>query len=208
LSKTRKEKALANDNEAYEAWRAADAKTEPEALGLLLRVLRRYANSLVFGWTQREMPELSAHIVSHALENRAKFDGRAKFTTWFYRLARNKTLDWLKAERRRRECSFPDTDLTAPSTSSVFRMTPEESRIWLEQLQASLPPEDQAHLKMRLEGRNDAEVAEQLRIRKWQAHARWKALKSRLRELSEVGSPGTSPVTSGTSSEPSPESKP
>ena len=206
MSKTRKEMALENDNEAYEAWRAATAEEEPAALGLLLRVLRRYASSLVHGWTQRDMPELSAHIVSHALAKRAKFEHRAKFTTWFYRLARNQTLNWLRNESRRRECSFPDTEVMESSSSRMSQLTPEESRIWLDQLAAALQPSEQLHLRLRLEGRNDQECAAELRIRKWQAHHSWKALKSRLRSLIEVGLPGTKPATLPTSSEPSPES--
>ncbi|MDQ1423620.1 MAG: eukaryotic-like serine/threonine-protein kinase [Acidimicrobiaceae bacterium] len=96
-----------------------------------------------------------------------RFDGRAAFTTWSYRVATNTCMDELRRRRRRPDPAEPDddhhasdADLSAPSVDEQI-----VARLSLDEAMQRLPPEFRAAVVLRDVCTLDyAEIAEVLDI--------------------------------------------
>jgi RNA polymerase sigma-70 factor (ECF subfamily) len=77
---------------------------ERRLFGLLYQRYRKRAFALAFGMTgQREQAEdLTQEIFLRVYQRLSTFQGQAKFSTWFYRIALNHCLNHCRHERRRR----------------------------------------------------------------------------------------------------------
>jgi RNA polymerase sigma-70 factor (ECF subfamily) len=96
-----------------------------------------------------------------------RFDGRAAFGTWAYRIATNACLDELRRRRRRPEPGLPDDERTGPGPRGgepAFD-TGVADRLAVDAALAQLPPEFRAAVVLRDLCRLDyAEIAEVLGI--------------------------------------------
>lgn len=93
-----------------------------------------------------------------------RFDGRAAFSTWAYRIATNACLDELRRRRRRPTPALPDLD-RAPSSGAPGVDTSVTDHLAVETALATLPGEFRAAVVLRDLCRLDyAEIAEVLGI--------------------------------------------
>jgi RNA polymerase sigma-70 factor (ECF subfamily) len=93
-----------------------------------------------------------------------RFDGRAAFATWSYRIATNACLDELRRRRRRPVIGLPEQESPRPA-SSVALDTGVTDRLALDDALAGLPPEFRAAVVLRDLCQLDyAEIAEVLGI--------------------------------------------
>ena len=92
-----------------------------------------------------------------------KFDGRAAFTTWAYRVATNACLDELRRRRRRPEPGLPEGSAEVPAAGdAVEGLT---TRLDLDQALQSLPADYRAAVVLRdVCGLSYDEIAQTLRI--------------------------------------------
>ncbi len=87
------------------------------------------------------------------------FDGRARVSSWLYRVVMNASLDALRARRRRPTVPIPDREPQAGEGGTEARVALAE----LAKMLDLLPEEQRAALVLReLEGLSNAEVAEVL----------------------------------------------
>jgi RNA polymerase sigma-70 factor, ECF subfamily len=77
-----------------------------------------------------------------------RFDGRAAFTTWSYRVATNACLDELRRRRRRPEPGIPDLE-TAPSAGAPHLDQMVSDRLAIDEALLTLPPEYRAAVVLR-----------------------------------------------------------
>ena len=185
-------KVPASDEAVYDAWKRATGPDKTRLEAELYAVLRRYARSIMYQMVGQTDSDLTGQIVEHALVNHHKFRGSSKFTTWFYRLAHRKILDWLRYHRRKRECSLennPEVDQVPVPRSGA--LAPEDLQILVAQLMERLSPEDQRLFQMKLDGYAEAEIATALglhqapeghRQRSRAVRKRWARLQKLIRE--------------------------
>lgn len=96
-----------------------------------------------------------------------KFDGRAKFSTWSYRVATNACLDELRRRGRRLSPGLPEfeTEDHAPQSSAPGLADTVANRMELDEALARLPDEFRAPIVLRDQiGMDYAEIAETLDI--------------------------------------------
>ena len=96
-----------------------------------------------------------------------KFDGRAKFSTWSYRVATNACLDELRRRGRRPTPGLPEfeTEDHAPQASAPGLADTVADRMELDEALTSLPDEFRAAIVLRDQiGMDYAEIAETLDI--------------------------------------------
>lgn len=101
---------LGADGELQDELIVARIRTGERLFGLLYERYRTRTFALAFGMTgQREQAEdLTQEIFLRVFERLNTFQGQAKFTTWFYRIALNQCLNHCRNERRRRLVANPE----------------------------------------------------------------------------------------------------
>lgn len=101
---------LGADDELQDELIVARIRTGERLFGLLYERYRTRTFALAFGMTgQREQAEdLTQEIFLRVFERLNTFQGQAKFTTWFYRIALNQCLNHCRNERRRRLVANPE----------------------------------------------------------------------------------------------------
>jgi RNA polymerase sigma-70 factor (ECF subfamily) len=93
-----------------------------------------------------------------------RFDGRAAFGTWAYRIATNACLDELRRRRRRPEPGLPEVEQAPPAGAPGVDASVTD-RLTADAALASLPPEFRAAVVLRdLCGLDYAEIAEVLQV--------------------------------------------
>ncbi len=93
-----------------------------------------------------------------------RYDGRAAFTTWAYRVVTNACLDELRRRRRRPEPGLPPVE-PAPRGGAPDVATTITDRLVLDDALADLPPEFRAPVVLRdVVGLDYAQIAEVLAI--------------------------------------------
>jgi RNA polymerase sigma-70 factor (ECF subfamily) len=100
--------APANDDELVEAARAGDRA----ALDRLLRLHQPQIHAVCRRITGNDADALDAtqEALIAVVRGLPRFDGRAKFSTWCYRIATNACLDELRRRRRRPVVGLPEHD--------------------------------------------------------------------------------------------------
>jgi RNA polymerase sigma factor (sigma-70 family) len=166
----------------YWRWKRAEPGPDQELLATeLSRALMKYAHRIVFELTGRDHNDLCVDIVSHAFLHEGEFKASSKFTTWFFSLARNRALNFLRDRRRKREWSLESS--IPEETASPSRMTQlAETSAELASILRSVTPEDAALLKGLLLGLSYKQLAQQLGLDWRGVEKRWRQLKKRLRE--------------------------
>lgn len=91
----------------YQAWKK---EPTPELENRLYRKLHDYAQAIVRGKFRIPDRDLISDIVTKAFLHEEEFQGAAKFTTWFHKLASNACRDYLRRQRRRREIQISDVE--------------------------------------------------------------------------------------------------
>ncbi|HEX9727883.1 MAG TPA: RNA polymerase sigma factor [Gemmatimonadales bacterium] len=90
-----------DDRELLESAQAGDLS----ALGILFERHHQAVHALCYRLTGNAAAadDLTQESFLRILRYKGRFDGRAKFTTWLYRLVRNRCLDHMAGERRDRK---------------------------------------------------------------------------------------------------------
>ncbi len=153
---------------------AAAQRGDSTAMDLLLRrhydrvhaVCRRIAGST------RDADDAAQEAMIRVVRNIDRFDGRAAFGTWVYRIATNTALDELRKRKRRPQLHLVDNDDTAPGggreiADDTAHRTVDgvADRLSIDEALAGLPDEFKAAVVMRDVGDLDyAEIAAALDI--------------------------------------------
>lgn len=160
-------------NPVFEAW-----KTDPnrENLTSLLEKMERFAKGICYQRLSDHTSDLDAlanGIVWKALQKSDQFEGKAKFSTWFYKIAVNECHKFLREHKRRNEVEL--TEDLVDSTGKIIGGL--EFAAWLH----GLDNEDRQLAILVLNGHRFEEIGEHLGITAGNARVRWSRLKGRFR---------------------------
>jgi RNA polymerase sigma factor (sigma-70 family) len=146
---------------AYEAFKAG----EPDNEGRIHRAFTAQARNVAsYHDVARFEASFANDIASRAMLALAKFRGRSRLSSWFYRIAQNELNRALRGLilKRKRDVSIdldPEEDHAALLELEA-KPTNQEAIIELERLRQSLPPEQAEVLGLQLEGHTLEEIAE------------------------------------------------
>jgi RNA polymerase sigma-70 factor (ECF subfamily) len=130
-----------------DAGRAATVTIEqygPEVYGFLLKLLR----------SDQDASDVFSMFSEDLWRGLARFEWRCSLRTWLYRLARNAATRWGLDRDRYRARAVPLSELSEVMTRVVTRspsFAESQARDRLQELRASLLPDDQALLTLRLD---------------------------------------------------------
>ncbi|HEX8143316.1 MAG TPA: sigma-70 family RNA polymerase sigma factor [Pyrinomonadaceae bacterium] len=131
------------------------------------------AFALAFGMTGRreQADDLTQEIFMRAYERLASYNGRASFSTWFYRLAVNQSLNYCRRERRHKGSVSDSGDVeglaSAASGGAGERMEAallrQQVQLQVRQALLTLKPEMRVLIVMKeIEGLSYEEISERL----------------------------------------------
>ena len=129
--------------------------------GLILRVARAYTAA------EEDRQDLAQEILLQLWCSLPRFQGRAKESTWIYRVALNTALAWRRADSRRRQRFTPlleVEDVPAAEAEGRARLDHEETLARLYAAIRALPKVDAALVMLHLDGLSYRETAEVLGI--------------------------------------------
>lgn len=176
-----------NHEAIYWAWKADPTEANLSALS---KALFAYAEGITIKTLGRRDDDLTGQIVTRALLAEPSFEGRSKFTTWFYRLAFRECISHVRRIRTRKECVF---DESMSLEDDFYSSVPEiHSAILVKELLASLSERDAGIMRAKMGGYTTKEIAESTGLRTEGVRKRWRVLKLRLRKLLSESSQLTS----------------
>ncbi len=132
-----------------------------EHAGLVLRVARAYTVN------EEDREDLAQEILLQLWCSLPRFEGRAKESTWIYRVALNTALAWRRADARRRQRFTPlleVEDIPVDEAARRTRLDNEEALARLYAAIRALPKVDAALVMLHLDGLSYRETAEVLGI--------------------------------------------
>jgi RNA polymerase sigma-70 factor, ECF subfamily len=134
----------------HELVRAAQ-KGERDALDRLLRrhYERVYAVCRRITGNDADAADASQEAMVAAVRGLARFDHRAAFSTWIYRIATNASLDELRRRRRRPVPDNSESGLEQLDPNSTSRFEALGDRLQLDAAIAALPPDFRAAVVLR-----------------------------------------------------------
>lgn len=140
-------------------------KGDKEAFGELVRRYQNYVYNLAYRFTSNraDAEELTQEIFIQVMTKLDRFKGDSKFSTWLYRLAANKSVDWL----RRKQPDYDPISETDPIDPVTVESLVEagETRREIESALESLSFEFRAAVLLRdVYGMTYEEIAEDLGI--------------------------------------------
>jgi RNA polymerase sigma-70 factor, ECF subfamily len=181
------EATFASDEELIAAIRSGGA---PRSLDQLIQRHLPAVRSTVFQMTCDETAadDLTQEVFLRAIRGLAGFDGRAKFSTWLYRIAKNTALTHLERQSRHRNVSQTDAaDCVAEGSAPDSRLLTAELSADIEQALGELSPTLKAAVVLvSLQGLSPTEAAEieecSAATMYWRIHEARKQLRQRLKE--------------------------
>ncbi len=161
--------------------------------GLLDQLIQRHlpaVRSTLFQMTcdDAAADDLTQEVFLRALRGLAGFDGRAKFSTWLFRISKNAALTYLERQTRvRLGCEADAADCVAEGSAPDSRLLTDELTADIEQALSELSPTLRAAIVLTsLQGLSPAEAAEieecTAATMYWRIHEARKQLRHRLKE--------------------------
>ena len=176
-------------------------------------LLRRYYDRIhavcrrIAGST-RDADDAAQEAMIRVVRNLDRFDGRAAFSTWLYRVATNAALDELRRRRRRPQLRIvnPDDDRSDDPIDELAQRTVESiaDRLAIEAALTRLPEEFRVPVALRdVAGLDYAEIAHVLDVPTGTVKSRIaRGRKALLEQLGNRGGPAERPTIDGPPADP------
>lgn len=176
-------------------------------------LLRRYYDRIhavcrrIAGST-RDADDAAQEAMIRVVRNLDRFDGRAAFSTWLYRVATNAALDELRRRRRRPQLRIvnPDEDRSDDPVDELAQRTVESvaDRMAIEEALRQLPEEFRVPVALRdVAGLDYAEIAHVLDVPAGTVKSRIaRGRKALLEQLGNRGGASERPTTDGPGADP------
>jgi len=168
----------------HEAFRALVERHQRRVFGVIAHLMRRPA----------DVEDIAQQVFLKAYLALPRFDFRAAFSTWLYRIAVNESYDYLRRHRSQKAGGTTEVELDDPgdwdrleveageSGASIARRT--EARELVTSLLSRLPEEDQVLISLReLEGFSIHEIAELTQMKENTVKVRLFRARRRLLEI-------------------------
>lgn len=164
-------------NPAFKTWKLSTGREKEFALGILIRLMERFATAVCLKRIPDHRDELAAlvnGIVWRAIKRMERFRGGSQFSTWFYRIIVNECNRFLRNHIKRLEVSIEEE---TPAQPQAF-----ECRLDLIAMLDALEGPEHTLLRLVIEGQDFRTIAKELKITRNAAIVRWSRLKARLRD--------------------------
>ena len=152
--------------------KARDARNEewpePETTDFY-RSLVRGASKITGSIIGRAIPELSGEIATRTLLNLHGYRGGSRFSTWFYRVARNALLRYLENAHRIPETPLEDAPEPVAAPRTPLRLPP------------GLTASEKGLLRLTLDGYSHREIATITGVSQRKVKYAWSQLKRKLK---------------------------
>ena len=165
-------------DEAYRAWSEAPS---PEAEQRFFEQLKYDAGAISRTVLGEVSEDLSHDIATAAFLKVGQFRGASQFSTWFYRLARNRCMDVLRARQRTKERVDDETSIELEEFAGTT--ADPDARLLFQSILEWLTDEERELLLGKLHNEDEAALAELLNTPRENVKRRWFRLKEKLREL-------------------------
>jgi RNA polymerase sigma factor (sigma-70 family) len=154
------------------------------------RILYKVANA--YCRNREERPDLIQDIVLQLWRSFGSFDGRARFSTWMYRIAMNVAISTYRSGRRRIHDAVPleDIGLDLAAADRAMEVASEDIRL-LHQLIQNLDEMNRALIVLFLDGYSHDEIAEIVGISASNVATRLHRIKQKLQRDAEALQPQT-----------------
>lgn len=162
-------------NPVYEKWKLSTGMEKEKLLQELIHRLEKFATAICWQRLPDHASELEAMvngIVWKALDQEKKFNGRSKFSTWFYTIVVNQCNDFLRAKERSKEITLENE----PNTPAAV-----DARLDIIKIFAKLDANERVLFRLVAEGNKWHEIGKNLGVTKQAAHLRWKQLTEKIR---------------------------
>lgn len=169
-------------SDAFAAYFAdTDNKDNYEIFGeALLEYVKRSTTQLYKGQAQpNELEDIAGNSIIRVLENLKSYKGDAKFHNWVTAIIFNEGQRLISKEAARQEQAYTGTENYNPGPSM-------NDRIALEQIVTKLNPPERVLVRLKMEGLEEVEIAEELDIPLGTVKSRWNTLRDKMRTLSGV----------------------
>jgi RNA polymerase sigma-70 factor, ECF subfamily len=158
--------AMSDDREGVLVARARDGDVEAFETLVVRHADRVHAVVLRFGVGRTDAEEVVQDVFVRAWRGLERFEGRAKLSTWLYRIAFNEAHRRLKRRGRAREVAALDEELADDGPSPHARAETAELRRLLERALRELPERLRAPVVLRdIEGLTTEEAASVMGLR-------------------------------------------
>ncbi|MGY8768123.1 MAG: RNA polymerase sigma factor [Pirellulales bacterium] len=141
--------------------------------------------------TSEDCQDLAQEILLQAWRSLPNFEGKAKASTWFYRVALHTAMNWHRKDKPRRSKQKPLLEVQAISTPGVDSAEQAQHQDTVEQLYKAihqLPKTDAALVLLYLDELSYREMADVLGISESNVGVKLNRAKKTLSELMEGGS--------------------
>jgi RNA polymerase sigma factor (sigma-70 family) len=163
-------------NPLYDVWKSSTGQAKDLALTQLVPRLEQFAKAICW----KRIPEfhdefdpLINEIVWRAVGKPAKFEGKSRFSTWFYRIVTNECNRFLRKHKERNEAPLEEE---MPCQAEAVN-----ARLTIQGLIRKLTKEEYALFRMVADGESFKTIGDELGISTGNAKIRWLRLKTRLR---------------------------
>jgi RNA polymerase sigma-70 factor (ECF subfamily) len=165
-----------NLNNTFEVWQKEQSSDSYEELGkALLKYVRLETKRIFRTRTNRdEQDDIQGEALIRVFQNLSKFDGRSSFATWVTRIILNEGERAIGKIADKKASPLIGNESYDPGVSM-------QNKILLNQLIEKLPKEDQHMVKLKMEGYEDKEIAQEFNISADAVKKRWERIQTKLR---------------------------
>ena len=171
------------EDELYAQWRLADETQRPELERKLLGALKAHAEIAVWQELQENNRDLIQDIAAAALAGLPQFRGDSECSTWVHRIALNNVREEIRRRSRERKSLGYPIELCDERGEERFGTKHPDlaGKADAERAFAKLSEDNRNLLRLKSEGRTDAEVARIQDIPLDAAESQWRRLRKKLR---------------------------
>lgn len=147
------------EDDFFAAWSQAKGEEKEKLLPLLVGELRSHARKVIWNRLQKDLPDLAQMACWQAVKEAPKFQGEAKFSTWFHRIVINLCNDYLRDKMRNPTEPYDEWDEEGLGLEDGMN-----AKIDLDKVKARLDGGEQQLLQWLLEGYTGREIADKEKI--------------------------------------------
>jgi RNA polymerase sigma-70 factor (ECF subfamily) len=164
----------------HAAFNAATDADKETALGALVEGMRKSAWAITFSLLGRAVPDVVNDAVTGAVQTLHTYQGKARFSTWFYSVVRIHCQMAIKAKLRRSNEISLEQLTDEDKEPSCAMDTANNARIDLDNILSSLDANERELLRLKAEGHTFIEIGKKLGLSSTAAESRWRRLMARI----------------------------
>jgi RNA polymerase sigma factor (sigma-70 family) len=174
-------------DELYAAYAAASGEDKSKRLAQLVESMRKSAWAITYRVLGQALPDVVNDSVTGAIQTLHTFQGKARFSTWFYSVVQIHCKMALMAKLSRPPEISLEQLAEEGGEPAIEVTSADNAKIDLNNILEELDPEDRRLMALKAEGRTYVEIAEILGLKSWQAaNSRWRRLTARIEREKRV----------------------